>query len=53
MVKFPEADERWFKNTYVCKKCKTKTKAPTLKVLAGKISCKKCGRHSFRPLRKK
>ncbi|MBN1502376.1 hypothetical protein JW930_02430 [Candidatus Woesearchaeota archaeon] len=53
MVKFPEADKRLFKNIFVCKKCKTKIKAQPLKVLADKITCKKCGRHVFRPLRKK
>ncbi|MBD3202741.1 50S ribosomal protein L40e [Candidatus Woesearchaeota archaeon] len=53
MAKFPEAEARWFKNVYVCKKCKTKRKAPPMKVLAGKIKCRKCNRHAFRSLRKK
>lgn len=53
LVKFPEADARLFKRIFVCKKCKTKTKASHLKILAGKVTCKKCGRHEFRPLRKK
>ncbi|MBU0757204.1 MAG: hypothetical protein KKF44_04010 [Nanoarchaeota archaeon] len=53
MVKFPEADARWFRNVFVCRKCKTKTKATNMKVLAGKVTCKICGRHAFRPLRKK
>lgn len=53
MAKFPEAEARWFKNVFVCKNCKTKQKAPPLKVLAGKIQCRKCGRKKFRPLRKK
>ena len=53
MVKFPEADLRMFKNVFVCRNCKTKIKAPTLKVLAEKVTCKNCGGHRFRTLRKK
>ena len=53
MVKFPEADTRWFKNVFTCKKCKAKIKTSNLKVIAKKVTCKKCGSHSFRPLRKK
>jgi hypothetical protein len=41
MAKFPEADSRWFKNIFVCRSCKAKTRAPILKVLAGKISLSK------------
>jgi len=53
MVKFPEADNRLFKRVFVCRKCKSKTKTSNLKVLAGKVTCKGCGGHAFRPLRKK
>ncbi|MBN2367571.1 hypothetical protein JXC34_01020 [Candidatus Woesearchaeota archaeon] len=53
MVKFPEADLRLFKNVFVCRKCKSKIKAPALKVIAKKVTCTKCGGHNFRPLRKK
>ncbi|AJF61708.1 TPA: 50S ribosomal protein L40e [Candidatus Woesearchaeota archaeon] len=53
MVKFPEADARIFRGVFVCRKCKTKTRTSNLKVLAGKVTCKKCGGHAFRPLRKK
>jgi hypothetical protein len=53
MVKFPEAEKRLYRNVFVCRKCKTKTRAPNLKILSGKISCKKCGRTVFRPVRKK
>jgi ribosomal protein L40E len=48
MAKFPEADSRWFKNIFVCRSCKAKTRAPILKVLAGKISCRKCGAKALR-----
>ena len=53
MVKFPEAETRKFHNVFVCKNCKQKLRAPNLKVLAGKLTCKSCGGHAFRPVRKK
>jgi ribosomal protein L40E len=53
MVKFPEAEVRLFKNVFVCRKCKTKIKAPPLKVLAGKIKCRKCSSKVLRTVRKK
>jgi ribosomal protein L40E len=53
MVKFPEVDARLFKGVFVCRKCKSTVRAPPLKILAGKVTCKKCGRHTFRPRRKK
>lgn len=53
MAKFAEADTRIFKNGFVCRRCKKKTRAPILKVLASKVTCKDCGGHAFRPLRKK
>jgi len=53
MVKFPEAEARKFHNIFVCKRCKSKVKAPNLKVLAGKVSCRKCGSKELRPVKKK
>jgi len=53
MVKFKEAEARKFHNVFVCKNCKQKLRAPNLKVLAGRVTCKRCGSHSFRPVRKK
>jgi len=53
MVKFAQAEVRKFHNVFVCKNCKQKLRAPNLKVLAGKLTCKKCGGHAFRPVRKK
>jgi len=53
MVKFPEAEARLFHDKFVCKKCKTKLKATNLEILANKITCRKCGRKAFRPVRKK
>jgi len=53
MVKFPEAESRLIKNKFVCRKCKSVVKAPNLKVLAGKVKCKRCANKSLRPVRKK
>ena len=52
-MKIPEAEARLFHNVFVCKKCKTKIRAPTLKVLAGKVKCRKCGSKALRPIKKK
>ncbi len=53
MVKFPEAEARLFRHKFACKKCKTVVKAPSSKIIAEKISCRRCGSKAFRPLRKK
>ena len=53
--KIPEAQNRLFHNVYVCKKCHTKMKADPLKILKGKVKCRKknCDSKAFRPLKKK
>jgi ribosomal protein L40E len=53
MAKFQEAIDRNFKNIFVCRRCKTKIRAPTLKVIAGKIKCRKCAGKVLRPIKKK
>ncbi|MDP2628520.1 MAG: hypothetical protein Q8P15_01330 [Nanoarchaeota archaeon] len=53
MAKIQEATTRLFKNVFVCKKCHTKIRAKQLKILEGKVKCRKCGRKAFRPLKKK
>lgn len=53
MVKFPEAEARKMKNIFVCKKCKSKVKGSNMKVILGKVSCRKCGSKQLRPARKK
>jgi len=53
MAKIPEAQNRLFKNVFVCKKCKIKVRADPQKILGGKVKCRKCKRNAFRPLRKK
>ncbi|PIN80323.1 50S ribosomal protein L40e [Candidatus Woesearchaeota archaeon CG10_big_fil_rev_8_21_14_0_10_34_8] len=53
MVRFPEAEARVFKNIFVCKRCKSVIRGNNMKVLAGKISCRKCSSKALRPRRKK
>lgn len=53
MARFVEAENRLFKNTFVCRKCKKKVRSPIMKVLAGKVSCRKCGCHDLRVIKKK
>jgi ribosomal protein L40E len=52
MAKIPEAQDRLFKNVFVCKNCKTKMKSDIQKVLKGKVKCRKCGKKAFRPIKK-
>ena len=53
MVKFPEAEIRKFSNTFICRRCKTKIKAPNIKILEGKIKCRRCKNKQFKAVRKK
>ena len=53
MAKIPEAQNRLFKNFFVCKKCQTKIKSSPVKILEGKVKCRKCKKSAFRPLKKK
>ncbi len=53
MVKFEEASARILKNIFVCRVCKTKIRAPSLKVSQGKVKCRACNARKLRPKRKK
>jgi len=53
MAKIQEAQNRLFKNVFVCKKCSSKIRARPIKILEGKVKCRKCGKKAFRPLKKK
>jgi len=52
-AKFEEAAVRKQKNIFVCRSCKSKIRAPSLKVAQKKISCRKCSSKKLRPKRKK
>jgi len=53
MAKIKEAQDRIFKNIFVCKKCQTKVRSDPQKILKGKVKCRKCKKSAFRPLKKK
>jgi ribosomal protein L40E len=53
MAKIPEAEARLFRNIFVCRKCKSKIRATSMKVTQGKIRCRKCGSKILRPIKKK
>jgi ribosomal protein L40E len=53
MAKIQEAMDRIFKDIFVCKKCSSKIRASSQKVLQNKIKCRKCGAKRFRPIKKK
>jgi len=53
MVKFEEANARKLKNIFVCRICKSKIRAPSLKVSQGKVKCRNCKSRKLRPKRKK
>lgn len=53
MAKIPEAESRLFRNMFVCRKCKSKIRASSMKVSQGKIACRKCGYKELKPVRKK
>ena len=52
MVKFQEAINRMFGNVYVCKKCKTKRRADSARVLKNKVPCRRSGCKNMRPISK-
>jgi len=52
MAKIKEAQNRLFKNIFVCKKCHSKIRADPQKILKGKVRCRKCKGTAFRPLKK-
>jgi len=53
MGKIIEATNRLYKNVFVCKKCQSKMRSDSQKILKGKVKCRKCGKRAFRPLKKK
>jgi hypothetical protein len=52
-AKVPAAQNRMFKNVFICKNCSQKMKVSQLKILGGKVKCRKCGRKDFRVIKKK
>jgi ribosomal protein L40E len=53
MAKVPEAEARIFRNIFICRKCKSRIRASSMKVIQGTVKCRKCGSRALRPIRKK
>ena len=53
MARIAEAQNRLFKNVFVCRKCKSKKRADPIKILEKKVKCRKCSSTAFRPIKKK
>jgi ribosomal protein L40E len=53
MAKFEEAAARLIRGIFVCRSCKSKVRASSLKVSQGKIKCRSCSSAKLRPKRKK
>jgi len=52
-VKIPVAQNRLFKNVFVCKNCSIKVRAEARKIIEGKVKCRKCKKRDFRAIKKK
>ena len=53
MAKIAEAQNRLFKNVFVCKNCQAKIRADPQKIMREKVRCRKCGKKAFRPIKRK
>lgn len=52
MAKILAAQNRLFKNVFLCKKCGARIKVEAKKILEGKISCRRCKYKKFRAIKK-
>jgi len=52
-TKILAAQKRLFGGVFVCRNCSKKKRTQSVRVLAGKVKCPRCGGHSFKPKRKK
>jgi hypothetical protein len=52
-TKIPAAQQRLFRNVFVCKNCGTKIRADPRKIIDGKVKCRKCKKRVFRQIKKK
>lgn len=53
MAKIPAAQARLFRNVFVCKRCKTKIRANSIKIAEKKVRCRSCNSKAFRPIKRK
>ncbi|MBS3072943.1 hypothetical protein J4477_03865 [Candidatus Pacearchaeota archaeon] len=53
MAKLQAAQNRLYKNLFLCKNCGAKIKVDPKKILEGKVKCRRCKKKKFRAPRKK
>ncbi len=53
MAKIPIAQNRLFKNVFLCKNCGTKIRVAPKKILDKKVQCRNCKKKSFRAFKRK
>ena len=53
MARFEATMGRLFRRVFVCKRCKTKIRTDIMRVLSGKVKCRKCQGKAFRPINSK
>ncbi|MDP6294297.1 MAG: hypothetical protein QF486_03785 [Candidatus Woesearchaeota archaeon] len=53
MAKFPEAEARLRINKFVCRRCKTVMRGPSIKFVKKEIKCRSCAGRAFKAKRKK
>jgi len=47
-AKIPEAVARMFGRVWICRRCKKKIRADSIKVQSREIACPRCGQRNFR-----
>ena len=52
MVKLLAAQNRLFKNVFLCKNCGARIKVEPKKILDGKVRCRVCNKKAFRAMKK-
>ncbi|MFA6023243.1 MAG: hypothetical protein WC781_04095 [Candidatus Pacearchaeota archaeon] len=52
MAKILVAQNRLFKNVFLCKKCGAKVRVDPKKILESKVRCRKCKGKAFRAIKK-
>jgi len=52
-TKIAAAQKRMFHDVFVCRDCKKKIRSQSVRIVAGKVRCPRCGGRAFRPIRKK
>lgn len=52
MAKIAVAQNRLFKNVFLCKKCGAKIRVEPKKILESKVQCRRCKSKKFRAIKK-